>query len=75
MFKGVLAIYAVLQTRFEYLAQHMFFLNRVQQTVMHDFGPVLIALAWPGAAMYLGIAPLASPADRSAIAAANPARA
>jgi len=52
---GVLAIYAVLQTRFEYLAQHMFFLNRVQQTVMHDFGPVLIALAWPGAAMYLGM--------------------
>jgi putative membrane protein len=52
---GVLAFYAVLQTRFEYLAQHMFFLNRVQQTVMHDFGPVLIALAWPGAVIYLGM--------------------
>ncbi|HZD26311.1 MAG TPA: cytochrome c oxidase assembly protein, partial [Alphaproteobacteria bacterium] len=27
---GLLVTYAVLQTRFEYLAQHMFFLNRVQ---------------------------------------------
>ncbi len=54
-FAGIIAIYAVLQTHFEYLAQHMFFLNRIQQVVMHDLGPVLVALAWPGAVMYRGM--------------------
>ena len=44
---GLVAIYGVLQTRFEYLAEHMFFLNRVQHVVMHHLGPFLIALAWP----------------------------
>lgn len=46
-FLGVGLIYVVLQTRFDYLAQHMFFLNRVQHIVMHHLGPFLIALAWP----------------------------
>jgi putative membrane protein len=45
---GVLAVYAVLQTRFEYWSQHMFFLNRAQHVVMHHLGPFLIALGWPG---------------------------
>lgn len=44
---GMVLIWAVLQTRFEYLAQHMFFLNRVQHMVMHHLGPFLISLAWP----------------------------
>jgi putative membrane protein len=45
---GVLLIYAMLQTHFVYLAQHMFFINRLQHAGMHHFGPFLIALAWPG---------------------------
>jgi putative membrane protein len=45
---GVAIVYAVVQTRFVYLAQHMFFLNRMQQLGMHHMGPVLIALGWPG---------------------------
>lgn len=44
---GMAAVYAVLQTHFDYLAQHMFFLNRTQHVVMHHLGPFLIALAWP----------------------------
>jgi putative membrane protein len=44
---GLGAIYAVLQTHYEYLAEHMFFLNRFQHVVMHHLGPFLIALAWP----------------------------
>jgi putative membrane protein len=44
---GVAALYGVLQTRFEYLAEHMFFLNRFQHVVMHHLGPFLVALAWP----------------------------
>ncbi|MBV1691361.1 cytochrome c oxidase assembly protein [Novosphingobium sp. G106] len=44
---GIGTIYIVLLTRFEYLAEHMFFLNRLQHVVMHHLGPLLIALAWP----------------------------
>ncbi len=54
---GVLSIYTVLQTHFEYLAEHMFFLNRVQHVVMHHLGPFLIALAWPGAVLRRGMPP------------------
>ncbi|HEX5507179.1 MAG TPA: cytochrome c oxidase assembly protein [Pseudolabrys sp.] len=48
---GVMLIYAVLETRFEYLAEHQFLFNRLQHVVMHHLGPLLIALAWPGAAI------------------------
>jgi putative membrane protein len=52
---GVGAIYAVLQTHFEYWAQHMFFLNRIQHVVMHHFGPFLIALAGAGTTIARGM--------------------
>jgi len=52
---GVGMIYAVLQTRFLYLSEHMFFLHRVQHLVMHHLGPFLIALAWPGAVLARGM--------------------
>ncbi len=52
---GVVAIYAVLQTRLEYLMTHMFFMNRIQHIVMHHIGPFLIALAWPGETLKRGI--------------------
>lgn len=56
---GVMLIYAVLQTRFDYMAQHMFFLNRTQHLVMHHLGPFLLALAWPGEMLGRGMpAPL-----------------
>lgn len=52
---GAAAIYIVLQTRFEYLAEHMFFLNRFQHIVMHHLGPLLIALAWPWRTILIGM--------------------
>jgi putative membrane protein len=52
---GVAAIYAVVQSHFDYMAQHEFFLNRVQHIFMHHLGPFLIALAWPGDALYRGM--------------------
>lgn len=56
---GIVAIYAVVQTRFDYMAQHEFFVNRIQHIFMHHLGPYLIALAWPGEALSLGMpAPL-----------------
>ncbi len=54
-FIGLGLIYAVLQTRFEYDSQHMFFLNRIQHVVMHHLGPLLIALGTAGAAMRRGM--------------------
>ena len=51
---GVLVVYAVLETRFEYFAEHQFFVNRIQHVVMHHLGPMLIALAWPGEALSRG---------------------
>jgi putative membrane protein len=52
---GIAAIYAVLQTHFDYMAQHMFFLNRVQHVVMHHLGPFLMALGRASEPMRLGM--------------------
>ena len=52
---GLGLIYAVLQTRFDYMAQHMFFLNRIQHVVMHHLGPILIALAGAGPTVKRGM--------------------
>jgi len=52
---GLLMTYAVLQTRFEYWSQHMFFLNRAQHVVMHHLGPFLIALSWIGGTVQRGM--------------------
>jgi len=52
---GVLADYAVLQTRFDYLAQHMFFMHRASQFVLHHAGAFLIALGAAGPALRAGM--------------------
>ncbi len=52
---GVALIWGTLQTHFVYLSQHMFFLNRLQHLGMHHLGPFLIALAWPGETIALGM--------------------
>ncbi len=52
---GIAIIYAVVQTHYEYLALHEFFLNRVQHIFMHHLGPYLIALSWPGPTLYRGM--------------------
>jgi putative membrane protein len=54
-FAGVIVIYVVLETHFEYLAEHQFFFNRIQHVTMHHLGPFLLALAWPGATIMRGM--------------------
>lgn len=54
-FAGVAAIYVVTQTRFEYAAQHMFFLNRLQQMTLGVFAPFAIAFAWPRDVLARGV--------------------
>jgi putative membrane protein len=43
---GIAATYFVLQTRFEYLTQHMFFLNRIQAVTLGMVTPFCITIGW-----------------------------
>lgn len=52
---GVVSFYAVLQTRFDYLAQHMFFLHRFAHFVLHHSGAFLIALGTAGPVLRAGM--------------------
>ncbi len=53
-FAGLALLYVVTQTGFEYLAQRMFFTNRIQHVVMHHIGAMLVALSWAGPAILAG---------------------
>jgi len=52
---GVLLTYVVLQTRFEYWSQHMFFLNRVQAVTIGMVAPFCIAIAWMSEVLAAGV--------------------
>ncbi len=52
---GLLLFWTVLQTRFNYLAQHMFALTRVTHLVTHHLAPFCLALAWPWPVIARGI--------------------
>ena len=54
-FTGVGLIYLALQTAGVYYASHMFFVLQLQQFVLHDLGPALLAAAAPGAALRCGL--------------------
>jgi putative membrane protein len=62
---GVVSIYAVVQTHYDYLSQHMFFFHRFQHLVLHHLGPFLIALGVPGAALWAGMPDFLRPVIRS----------
>lgn len=51
---GVVLIYVVMQTRYDYWAQHMFFVHRLQHLVLHHLGPFLIAIALPAPVLAAG---------------------
>ncbi len=44
---GVIGMYAVMQTHFDFWSQHMFFIHRIQHLVLHHLAPFLIALSGP----------------------------
>jgi len=54
-FSGVILAYAVLQTHFDYYAQHMFWIHRLQHLILHHLAPFLIMLPVPQAVMASGI--------------------
>ena len=52
---GVGLCYGVMHTRFDYLAQYLFFMHRIQHLALHHLGPFLIALAVPWEVLTLGL--------------------
>ncbi len=52
---GLALDYVVLQTYFDYLAQHMFWIHRLQHLVLHHLAPVLLVLAAPAHVMKAGV--------------------
>ena len=54
-FVGLVLDYVVLQTYYDFLAQHMFWVHRLQHLVLHHVAPVLLVLASPGRVMWVGI--------------------
>ncbi len=53
-FAGLALLWTVTQTQFEFLAQRMFFTNRLQHVAMHHVGAMLVALGWAGPAILAG---------------------
>jgi len=51
---GLTSIYFVLQTHFEYISQHMFFLNRIQAVTLGMVAPFCIAIGWMAKPLALG---------------------
>lgn len=54
-FIGLGLCYFVMHTRFDYYAQYMFFVHRLQHLVLHHLGPFLIALAAPWSVLGQGL--------------------
>src|ERR1700722_360141 len=52
---GVVLLYAVLQTRIDYYALHMFFVHRAQHFVLHHIGAFLVALGASGPILWAGM--------------------
>lgn len=52
---GLVLIYVMLQTHFDYYAQREFFVHRVQHLFLHHMGPFLIILAMPGSTLRAGL--------------------
>ena len=56
---GLALNYAVLQTYFDFFAQHMFWIHRLQHLILHHIGPTLLILSAPVPILRAGIpAPL-----------------
>jgi len=52
---GLALMYAMLQTRYDFYAQHMFFLHRLQHLILHHLAPFLIALSMPQERLLAGL--------------------
>src|SRR5215467_14180661 len=62
---GVLSMYAVLQTRIDYYAQHMFFVHRWAHFVLHHAGAFLVAMGMSGQVLFAGMPQFLKPLIKS----------
>ncbi|MGH8138283.1 MAG: cytochrome c oxidase assembly protein [Steroidobacteraceae bacterium] len=53
-FAGLGLNYVALQTYFDYLSQHMFWVHRLQHLILHHIAPLLLVAATPGQALWHG---------------------
>jgi len=54
-YAGLALVYFAMQTRFDYLSQHMFYIHRLQHLLLHHAAPFLIALSRPQEAIARGL--------------------
>ncbi len=52
---GLISIYLVSHTQFDYYSQHQFFIHRLQHLVLHHLGPFLIVLSSPLPILFNGV--------------------
>ena len=52
---GLLSVYLVSHTQFDYYSEHQFFIHRLQHLVLHHLGPFLIVLSRPSAILFAGL--------------------
>lgn len=52
---GWVLCWQALQTQWDYIAEHQFFIHMLQQMALHDLGPLLIMGAWPGPTWRAGL--------------------
>jgi putative membrane protein len=52
---GLLSLYFVSQTQFDYYAQHEFFVHQLQSLVLHHWGPFFIMMSNPKAILSAGL--------------------
>jgi putative membrane protein len=52
---GLIMIYVPLQTYFDYLSQHMFWVHRLQHLFLHHLGPFFMVVAAPGPVLLQGL--------------------
>ncbi|SFQ00129.1 putative membrane protein [Nitrosomonas cryotolerans] len=57
---GLILIYLVSHTQFDYYSQHQFFIHRLQHLVLHHLGPFLIVLSSPLPILLSGVPKKAS---------------
>jgi putative membrane protein len=54
---GLVSVYLVSHTQFDYYSEHQFFIHRLQHLVLHHLGPFLIVLSGPSATLLAGMPP------------------
>lgn len=52
---GFVMLYVSLHTEWDYYAERMFFIHRIQHLVLHHLGPLLVMGAYPGQVMRAGL--------------------